>query len=61
MMEARRRLGWEDPLARPTLRWTAAGFDVIGGPMTPRRHWERMAAEIPEDRRQALKRLKPVG
>ena len=58
MLAARRTLGWEDPLARPTLKWGEQGFEFLGLPVTPHRHWQELASAIPVEKRAAIKALK---
>jgi phytanoyl-CoA hydroxylase len=43
LLEARRRLGFDDPLARRTLRLAEGGFAFTGEPRTPPRHWASLA------------------
>lgn len=57
MMAKRAALGWEGPGDRMTLRFGEGGFEFVGTPTTPRRHWEALAAAIPPERRAAMKRL----
>jgi phytanoyl-CoA hydroxylase len=60
MIDRRREMGWEDPTARPTLKRVEGGFDFIGQPKTPPRHWEELAAQIPPATRLAMKRLEKL-
>ena len=57
MIEARRGIGWGDPLSRGSLSFGEGGFEFVGNPRTPEKHWAGLAAAIPEERRSAMKRL----
>jgi len=57
MIAKRAALGWETPLARPTLRFGEGGFEFVGAPTTPRRYWETLSAAIQPERRAAMKGL----
>jgi ectoine hydroxylase-related dioxygenase (phytanoyl-CoA dioxygenase family) len=57
MIERRVALGYDSPLDRDTLRLTAEGFEFVGEPTTPPRHWRALAAAIPPDVYAAKKTL----
>ena len=57
MLAARAAHGLETPQDRETLSFGAGGFQFVGGPATPPRHWEALTAAISPSRREALLRL----
>jgi phytanoyl-CoA hydroxylase len=58
MLEKRQTLGLEGPADRRTLTFGSGGFEFVGAPTTPPRHWATLTAAIPPERRTALKQLK---
>lgn len=59
MVERRREFGWETPDGRATLAFGEGGYTVTGLPTVPERYWGQLAAQIPADRKAAMKRLEP--
>lgn len=57
MLASREELGLESPGRRPTLQLQEDGIVFTGKPATPPRHWESLAAAMPPEQRDALKRL----
>jgi ectoine hydroxylase-related dioxygenase (phytanoyl-CoA dioxygenase family) len=57
MLDARTALGFDNPLARSTLKLGDDGFEFTGAPTTPIRHWGTLAGMIPPDQRAVLRRL----
>ena len=60
MIRARELLGFEPALGRGTIRYSGEGCEFTGEPTTPPNWWETLAAKIPVQRRDSMKRLLPL-
>jgi hypothetical protein len=60
MLDRRAALGLESPTRRSTLRFGQAGIEFVGAPVTPRRHWAKLASAIPPAQFAALKSLADI-
>jgi hypothetical protein len=61
MIATRQALGLESPLERGTLRFSEAGIEFVGAPVTPKNHWGTLASAILPGRAAALKSIAHLG